>query len=83
MSLVLEGVDREAAAHLGVPVMNIPTVEGNAASTGVRVQRQPILLHPLTRDYAQRNTQSTCSSRFCGDRMRWSQFWSTEGWAAQ
>ena len=72
MSLVLEGVDREAAAHLGVPVMNIPTVEGNAASTGVRVQRQPILLHPLTRDYAQWNTQSTCSSRFCGDRTRWS-----------
>ena len=29
----LEGVDRVAAAELEVPVMNIPTVEGNAVST--------------------------------------------------
>jgi lactate dehydrogenase-like 2-hydroxyacid dehydrogenase len=29
----LEGVDRAAAADLGVPVMNISTVEGNAVST--------------------------------------------------
>lgn len=29
----LEGVDRESAEELGVAVMNIPTVEGNAVST--------------------------------------------------
>jgi lactate dehydrogenase-like 2-hydroxyacid dehydrogenase len=29
----LEGVDREAAAELGIPVMNIATREGNAVST--------------------------------------------------
>lgn len=30
----LEGVDREAASEHGIPVMNIPTAEGNAVSTG-------------------------------------------------
>ena len=31
----LEGVDSEAARDLGVPVLNIPTIEGNAVSTGL------------------------------------------------